>query len=241
LLTVNNIDTYYGAVPALKGLSVRVEANSIVTIIGANGAGKSTLLHTISGIIAPNAGSIEFLDQNITGANPAKIVKLGISLVPEGRRLFGNLPVKDNLTLGAYSRYKKKNGRKERESIKQDFDFVYNIFPVLRARENQLAETLSGGEQQMLAIGRGLMSRPQILLLDEPSIGLAPMLIQEIFKVIKVLKEEKITIMVVEQNARMALDTADRGYVLELGKITLEGNAKDLIENEDVKRAYLGI
>jgi len=238
---VNNIDTYYGAVPALKGLSVRVEANSIVTIIGANGAGKSTLLHTISGIIAPRAGSIEFLDQDITGANPTKIVKLGISLVPEGRRLFGNLAVKDNLTLGAYSRYKKKNGRKERASIKQDFDFVYNIFPVLRARQNQLAETLSGGEQQMLAIGRGLMSRPQILLLDEPSIGLAPMLIQEIFKVIKVLKEEKITIMVVEQNARMALDTADRGYVLELGKITLEGDAKDLIENEDVKRAYLGI
>ncbi len=238
---MNNIDTYYGAVPALKGLSVRVEANSIVTIIGANGAGKSTLLHTISGIIAPRAGSIEFLNQNITGANPAKIVKLGISLVPEGRRLFGNLVVKDNLTLGAYSRYKKKNGRKERESIKQDFDFVYNIFPVLRARQNQLAETLSGGEQQMVAIGRGLMSRPQVLLLDEPSVGLAPMLIQEIFKVIKVLKEEKITIMVVEQNARMALDTADRGYVLELGKITLEGNAKDLIENEDVKRAYLGI
>ena len=238
---MNNIDTYYGAVPALKGLSVRVEANSIVTIIGANGAGKSTLLHTISGIIAPRAGSIEFLNQDITGANPAKIVKLGISLVPEGRRLFGNLAVKDNLTLGAYSRYKKKNGRKERESIKQDFDFVYNIFPVLRARQNQLAETLSGGEQQMLAIGRGLMSRPQVLLLDEPSIGLAPMLIQEIFKVIKVLKEEKITIMVVEQNARMALDTADQGYVLELGKITLEGNAKDLIENEDVKRAYLGI
>ncbi len=238
---MNNIDTYYGAVPALKGLSVRVEANSIVTIIGANGAGKSTLLHTISGIIAPRAGSIEFLNQDITGANPAKIVKLGISLVPEGRRLFGNLVVKDNLTLGAYSRYKKKNGRKERESIKQDFDFVYNIFPVLRARQNQLAETLSGGEQQMVAIGRGLMSRPQVLLLDEPSVGLAPMLIQEIFKVIKVLKEEKITIMVVEQNARMALDTADRGYVLELGKITLEGNAKDLIENEDVKRAYLGI
>jgi len=241
LLKVDNIDTYYGALHALKGLSLKVESNSIVAIIGSNGAGKTTLLQTIAGIIAPKSGKITFLEKEITKLNPSKVVRNGISLVPEGRRLFGNLTVIDNLKLGAYLRYKKRNSRKERENIEQDIEFVYNMFPILGDRENQTAETLSGGEQQMLAIGRGLMSRPKLLLLDEPSIGLAPKLIEEIFGVIKALREEKITIMLVEQNANKALEIADWGYVLELGEINIEGNSNALKNNEEVKKAYLGI
>ena len=224
---------------ALKNISLQVKSNSVVAIIGANGAGKTTLLQTIAGITEPKGGEIKLFAQKITGINPSKIVRAGISLVPEGRRLFGNLTVKDNLILGAYCRYKYKK-RKEKKHIEKDFEFVYNLFPVLWERENQAAATLSGGEQQMLAIGRGLMSRPKLLLLDEPSIGLAPMLIQQIFRVIRILKEEKITILLVEQNASKALEVADWGYVLELGKITLEGESKDLINNDEVKKAYLG-
>ncbi len=221
---------------ALKDISIEVEAGSIVCIIGANGAGKSTLLKTISGIIRLSSGKIRFLENDITHAKPAHIVRLGISQVPEGRRLFGNLCVHENLILGAYLRFK----QKDRDGIKRDFDFVYRIFPRLGEKKKQLAASLSGGEQQMLAIGRGLMSRPQLLLLDEPSIGLAPLLVQEIFKVVKALQKEGITIMLVEQNARMALSTGDSGYILELGEVILKGRAADLLENEEIKRAYLG-
>lgn len=221
---------------ALKDISIDVEERAIVCIIGANGAGKSTLLKTISGIIHPSSGKVQFLENDITGVKPAHIVRLGISQVPEGRRLFGNLCVHENLILGAYLRFK----QKDRDGIKRDFDFVYKIFPRLGEKKKQLAASLSGGEQQMLAIGRGLMSRPKLLLLDEPSIGLAPLLVQEIFRVVKALQGEGITIMLVEQNARMALSTGDLGYILELGEVILKGRAVDLLENEGVKRAYLG-
>jgi len=223
-------------VRALKDISIDVEERAIVCIIGANGAGKSTLLKTISGIIHPSSGKVQFLENDITGVKPAHIVRLGISQVPEGRRLFGNLCVHENLILGAYLRFK----QKDRDGIKRDFDFVYKIFPRLGEKKKQLAASLSGGEQQMLAIGRGLMSRPKLLLLDEPSIGLAPLLVQEIFRVVKALQGEGITIMLVEQNARMALSTGDLGYILELGEVILKGRAVDLLENEGVKRAYLG-
>ena len=241
MLKVDNINTYYGALHALKGLSLKVESNSIVAIIGSNGAGKTTLLQTIAGVLSPKSGQITFLEKEITKMNPSKVVRSGISLIPEGRRLFGNLTVIDNLKLGAYLRYKKLNTINEREHIENDIEFVYNMFPVLGERENQTAETLSGGEQQMLAIGRGLMSRPKLLLLDEPSIGLAPKLIEEIFGVIKTLNEENITIMLVEQNANKALEIADWGYVLELGEINIEGDSNVLKNNDEVKKAYLGI
>lgn len=221
---------------ALKDISIDVESGSIACIIGANGAGKSTLLKTISGIIHASSGRVRFLENDITSANPARIVRMGISQVPEGRRLFGNLTTHENLILGAYLRFK----QMDRAGIKQDFDFVYKIFPRLGERKKQMAASLSGGEQQMLAIGRGMMSRPKLLLLDEPSIGLAPLLVQEIFRVVKVLKEEGITIMLVEQNARMALSTSDSGYILELGEMILKGKASDLLENEEIRRAYLG-
>lgn len=236
MLEIEKLNTYYGSVRVLKDISIDVEAGSIVCIIGANGAGKSTLLKTISGVIHPYSGKIRFLDNDITGARPAHIVRLGISQVPEGRGLFGNLCVYENLILGAYLRFK----QKDRDGIKRDFDFVYKIFPRLEDKKKQLAASLSGGEQQMLAIGRGLMARPKLLLLDEPSIGLAPLLVQEIFKVVKDLHKEGITIMMVEQNARIALSTGDLGYVLELGEVILRGRAVDLLENEEVKRAYLG-
>jgi len=236
LLRIEKLNTYYGSVRALKDISIDVEERAIVCIIGANGAGKSTLLKTISGIIHPSSGKVQFLENDITGVKPAHIVRLGISQVPEGRRLFGNLCVHENLILGAYLRFK----QKDRDGIKRDFDFVYKIFPRLGEKKKQLAASLSGGEQQMLAIGRGLMSRPKLLLLDEPSIGLAPLLVQEIFRVVKALQGEGITIMLVEQNARMALSTGDLGYILELGEVILKGRAVDLLENEGVKRAYLG-
>ena len=236
MLRIEKLNTYYGSVRALKDISIDVEERAIVCIIGANGAGKSTLLKTISGIIHPSSGKVQFLENDITGVKPAHIVRLGISQVPEGRRLFGNLCVHENLILGAYLRFK----QKDRDGIKRDFDFVYKIFPRLGEKKKQLAASLSGGEQQMLAIGRGLMSRPKLLLLDEPSIGLAPLLVQEIFRVVKALQGEGITIMLVEQNARMALSTGDLGYILELGEVILKGRAVDLLENEGVKRAYLG-
>jgi branched-chain amino acid transport system ATP-binding protein len=236
LLRIENLNTYYGLARALKDISLEVEAESIVCIIGANGAGKSTLLKTISGIVHPSSGSIKFLDNNITREKPSQIVRIGISQVPEGRRLFGNLSVHENLILGAYLRFKHKNDR----MINRDFDFVYNMFPRLGEMKKRLAGSLSGGEQQMLAIGRGLMSRPKLLLLDEPSIGLAPLLVQEIFKVIRDLKKEGITVMLVEQNARLALSTSDYGYVLELGEVILKGKTGSLFENEVIKRAYLG-
>jgi len=237
LLKIEKLNVHYGFVRALKDISFDVEAGSIVCIIGANGAGKSTLLKSISGIIRPFSGKILFLENDISGARPAYIVRMGISQVPEGRRLFGNLCVHENLILGAYMRLR----QNDHERIESDFDLVYAIFPKLADKKKQLAASLSGGEQQMLAIGRGLMSRPKLLLLDEPSIGLAPLLVQEIFKTVKGLQKEGITIMLVEQNARMALATSDRGYILELGELVLSGKAEDLLGNEEVRRAYLGM
>ena len=237
MLKIEKLNVHYGFVLALKDISLAVDAGSIISIIGANGAGKSTLLKSISGIIRPFSGRIVFLENDISTARPSHIVRMGISQVPEGRRLFGNLGVHENLILGAYTRYQQKDHKK----IHSDFDFVYGIFPKLADKKGQSAASLSGGEQQMLAIGRGLMSRPKLLLLDEPSIGLAPLLVLEIFKTVKGLQKEGITIMLVEQNARMALATSDRGYILELGELVLSGKAEDLLENEEVRRAYLGM
>ena len=237
MLRIENLNVHYGAVRALKDISLIVEAGSIVCIIGANGAGKSTLLKSISGIIPPFSGRIVFLENDISRARPAQIVRMGISQVPEGRRLFGNLSVHENLILGAYIRFSQSDQKK----IHSDFDLVYELFPKLADKKKQLAASLSGGEQQMLAIGRGLMSRPKLLLLDEPSIGLAPLMVQEIYKTIKGLQKEGITIILVEQNARMALAVSNRGYILELGEIVLSGKAEDLLGNENVQRAYLGM
>jgi branched-chain amino acid transport system ATP-binding protein len=237
LLKIEKLNVHYGFVRALKDISLDVEAGAIICIIGANGAGKSTLLKSISGIIRPSSGRIVFLENDLSGAKPAHIVRMGISQVPEGRRLFGNLCVHENLILGAYVRFKQRDHKR----VQSDFDFVYGMFPKLAAKKSQSAASLSGGEQQMLAIGRGLMSRPKLLLLDEPSIGLAPLLVQEIFKTVKGLQKEGITIMLVEQNARMALATSDRGYILELGEMVLTGKAEDLLGNEEVRRAYLGM
>lgn len=233
MLNIDNINVFYGAIHAIKGISIEVDKGEIVTLIGANGAGKSTTLRTISGILKPKTGTISFEGNIINGQMPHKIVSCGISQVPEGRRIFANMTVMENLELGAYV-------RKNKKEIKEDLDTVFSHFPRLQERKKQQAGTLSGGEQQMLAMGRALMSRPKLLLLDEPSMGLAPILIKEIFSIIKKINKEGTTILLVEQNANMALSIADRAYVLEIGKITLSGNAKDLAASEDVRRAYLG-
>ncbi|GAW93674.1 ABC transporter ATP-binding protein [Calderihabitans maritimus] len=233
MLRVENIDVKYGAIHALKGVSLEVKAGEIVTLIGANGAGKSTTLRTISGLLRPQNGNIFFMDKDITGMPAQHIVKQGISHVPEGRRVFANLTVMENLELGAYL-------EKDRKKIKESFERVFTRFPRLYERKNQLAGTLSGGEQQMLAIGRALMSKPKLLLLDEPSMGLAPILVQEIFEIINEINKAGTTILLVEQNAHMALSIAHKGYVLETGRIVLQGSAKELAESEDVKKAYLG-
>jgi len=233
LLEVESLDVYYGAVHALKGVSLRVEAGEIVTLIGANGAGKSTLLRTISGLVAPRAGRVRFEGRDLTRVPPHEIVGLGISQSPEGRMVFANLTVEDNLELGAYR-------RKDRAGIRKDRDEVYRMFPRLLERRKQPAGTLSGGEQQMLAIGRALMSRPRLLLLDEPSLGLAPLLVREIFKTVVEINRTGVTVLLVEQNAHMALSVAGRGYVLETGAVRLEDRAAALLENPEVKSAYLG-
>ena len=238
MLKVKNINTYYGQVHALKNVSLHLAEGEIVTLIGPNGAGKTTMLNSLSGIIPPKSGEIIFDGAAINNLAPNRIVQLGISQVPEGRQVFKPLSVEDNLELGAYLHYKSKAGRAEAKKI---MEMVYNLFPILLERKKQLAGTLSGGEQQMLAIGRALMAKPKLLLLDEPSMGLAPMIVQEIFKVIENLsKEKKTTVLLVEQNARAALKMANRGYVLETGKMILEGMAAELLENKDVQRAYLG-
>ena len=235
LLKIRNIETYYGPIMAIKGVSLDVKEGSIVTILGANGAGKTTILKTISGVMDPEKGSIEFLGRQIEGMAPDKIVRLGISQVPEGREIFEELSVKENLMMGAYL-------RNDRSGIKQDIDTIYNYFPVLGERSAQKAGSMSGGEQQMLAIGRALMSRPKLLLLDEPSLGLSPKLMQEIFNIIKRINaEQKTSMLIVEQNALMALTLAQHGYVLELGRIVLEDSCKELMENEDIKEFYLGV
>lgn len=233
MLTVDNINVYYGAIHALKGISVAVSEGEIVTLIGANGAGKSTILRTISGLLRPKSGQITFEGRNIAVVAAQEIVKLGISQVPEGRRIFANMSVLENLELGAYI-------RNDKTEIKKDMDLVFERFPRLAERRSQMAGTLSGGEQQMLAMGRALMSRPRLLLLDEPSMGLAPLLVKEIFKIIKEINDSGTTILLVEQNANMALSIAHKAYVLETGRITLSGTAKELAESEAVCQAYLG-
>lgn len=238
MLKVKNINTFYGKVHALKNISLHLAEGEIVALIGANGAGKTTMLNTLSGVTPPSGGSIEFMNQQIKGIQPDLIVKIGISQVPEGRQVFKELTVSENLEMGAYLRFL---GREAKELIRQDIRSTYELFPRLEERRKQMAGTLSGGEQQMLAIGRALMARPKLLLLDEPSMGLAPLVVQEIFSVIEKLRREKgTTVLLVEQNAKAALKMADRGYVLETGKVMLEGNASDLLENKEVQRAYLG-
>ena len=233
MLKIDTIHVYYGAIHALKGVSLEVHKGEIVTLIGANGAGKSTTLRTMSGLLAPKSGSISFLGENIAGMPAHEIVKHGISQVPEGRRIFAEMSVQENLEMGAFT-------RKDKAGVAQDFDIVYNRFPRLKERRKQQAGTLSGGEQQMLAMGRALMSRPKLLLLDEPSMGLAPLLIKEIFSIIEDINREGTTILLVEQNANMALSIAHRAYVMETGRITLQGAAKELAASEDVRKAYLG-
>jgi branched-chain amino acid transport system ATP-binding protein len=233
VLRVEGLDVYYGAVHALKGVTLEARSGEIVTLIGANGAGKSTLLRTISGLVRPRAGRIEFEGRDLGRCPPHEIVGLGISQSPEGRMVFANLTVEDNLELGAYQ-------RKDKPAIRQDRDSMYQLFPRLQERRRQLAGTLSGGEQQMLAIARALMSRPRLLLLDEPSLGLAPLLVREIFRTIREINGRGVTVLLVEQNAHMALSIAGRGYVLETGHVRFEDDARRLLQNEDVKKAYLG-
>jgi len=235
LLKVSNIETYYGPIMAIKGVSLEVEEKDIVTILGANGAGKTTVLKTISGVMEPEKGTIEFMGKRIERLRPDKIVRLGISHVPEGREVFHDLTTKETLTMGSFL-------RKDRADIKKDQETVHNYFPILKSRASQLAGSLSGGEQQMLSIARGIMARPKILLLDEPSLGLAPFLVKEIFEILKRINEEqRTTMLLVEQNAFMALSLARIGYVLEIGRIVMEDTCEDLMENEDVKEFYLGI
>ena len=233
MLKIDNIHVYYGAIHALKGVSLEVHKGEIVTLIGANGAGKSTTLRTVSGLLVPKSGGISFLGENIAGMPAHEIVKHGISQVPEGRRIFAEMSVQENLEMGAFT-------RKDKTGVEKDFEIVYNRFPRLKERRKQQAGTLSGGEQQMLAMGRALMSRPKLLLLDEPSMGLAPLLIKEIFSIIEDINREGTTVLLVEQNANMALSIAHRAYVMETGRITLQGAAKELAASEDVRKAYLG-
>jgi len=232
LLDVKDINVYYGAIHAVRNVSLEVNEGEIVSIIGANGAGKSTILKTLVGLLRSKTGDIIFDGKSIANLSPAGIVRQGIALVPEGRRVFPRMSVEDNLLLGAYA-------RKDNE-VSRDMDRIYEMFPRLFERKKQNAGTLSGGEQQMLATGRGMMSRPRLLLLDEPSMGLAPLLVHQIFETILDINEQGTTILLVEQNAHMALSIADRGYVLETGEVFLSGNAEDLIDNDEVRCAYLG-
>lgn len=236
LLEVENINTYYGNIRALRDVSLYVDQGEIVAVIGGNGAGKTTLLNTVSGVLHSRTGEIVFDGRPLTKLSPDKVVHLGISQVPERRQVFSTLNVLDNLLLGAYLRH----GRDPKDEIRKDLDFVFEIFPILKDRQKQMGGTLSGGEQQMLALGRGLMAKPQLLLLDEPSLGLAPLLVREIFRVASELREHGTTILLVEQNARAALRLADRGYVMETGNVVLEGTSKELLGDERVQEAYLG-
>ena len=233
ILEVKDVQTYYGAIQALKGISLDVRAREIVTLIGANGAGKSTTLRSINGLNHPRRGTIHFQGQDITTAPPHEIVKMGIAQSPEGRRLFPRMTVFENLQMGAFQ-------RNDRAEIRQDLDRVYSLFPRLAERKSQNAGTLSGGEQQMCAIGRALMARPKLLMLDEPSMGLAPIFVEKIFEIVREINEQGTPILLVEQNALMALDVADRGYVLETGRVALADDARALRQNEQVRKTYLG-
>ena len=236
ILELEDVHTYYGSIQALKGISIEVKNGEIVTLIGANGAGKSTTLRSINGLNSPRRGTIRFQGRDITHASAHHIVKIGISQSPEGRRLFPRMSVLENLEMGTFQRADRTN----RKAVGQDLDRVYELFPRLAERKSQRAGTLSGGEQQMVAIGRALMSRPKLLMLDEPSMGLAPIFVERIFEIIREINSQGTPILLVEQNALMALDVANRGYVLETGRIALADDAKKLRENEDVQRTYLG-
>ena len=233
MLKVEGLNVYYGAIHALHDVSFEVKQGEIVTLIGANGAGKTTILHTVSGLVRAKSGSISFKDQPITTAEAHNILKMGLAHVPEGRRVFPQMTVQENLQMGAYA-------RKDRTGVAEDFEMVYTRFPRLRERRRQLAGTLSGGEQQMLATGRALMSRPSLLMMDEPSMGLSPILVSEVFEIIKSINAAGTTILLVEQNAQMALSIASRAYVLETGNIVKEGDARALMHDDDVRKAYLG-
>lgn len=234
LLRIDNIETHYGPIQALKGISINVEEGDFVCLLGANGAGKSTTLKTISGVLSPTRGSVSLQDADITARLPDQVARLGIAHVPEGREVFPFLTVRENLMMGAYA-------RNDRDEVARDFERVYSYFPILQERADQLASLLSGGQQQMLAIGRGLLARPQIMLLDEPSLGLSPLLAQEIFGILERLHgEEGVTLLLVEQNAQVALNAAHKGYVLELGRIVMDGSCKDLAASDDIKEFYLG-
>lgn len=235
LLEVKNIETYFGPILAIKGVSLEVAEQDIVAILGANGAGKTTILKTISSVMRPEKGTVEFMGQRIDRVSPSMIVRMGVSHVPEGREIFPELTVRENIMVGSYL-------RKDKGGIQADLKMVYIYFPILSIRTSQLAGNMSGGEQQMLAIARALMARPKLLLLDEPSLGLSPILVKEIFEIIKQINNaQKTSMLLVEQNALMALSVARKGYVLELGRIVMEGKSEDLMENEDVKEFYLGI
>ena len=231
ILEIKDLVVSYGGIEAVKGISMEVPEGQIITLIGANGAGKSTTLKSISGIVKPKSASILFNGEEICGKTPDYIVSKGITLVPEGRRVFSNLTVAENLKIGAYLR---------KDNIKADMEYVYSLFPRLKEREWQLSGTLSGGEQQMLAVGRALMSRPKVIMMDEPSLGLAPLIVKDIFEIIKTINKEGITVLLIEQNANMALKVADKGYVMETGVIKMEGTGADLLANEEIKEAYLG-
>ena len=233
MLEVNDLQVYYGMIHAIKGVSFHVNEGEIIALIGANGAGKTTILHTITGLIAPKGGQVVFEGKDITKTPAHKIVELGMAHVPEGRRVFAQLSVYQNLKMGAYT-------RSDKNEIEESLEMVYKRFPRLEERKNQMAGTLSGGEQQMLAMGRALMSKPRIILMDEPSMGLSPILVNEIFDIIRSVSASGTTVLLVEQNAKKALAIADRAYVLETGKISLDGNAKDLLNDDSIKKAYLG-
>ncbi len=233
MLEVKDLQVYYGMIQAIKGISFEVNQGEVIALIGANGAGKTTILHTVTGLIAPKTGSIVFEGQDITKVPAHKIVSMGMAHVPEGRRVFAQLSVYDNLKMGAYT-------RKDKTEIEESLENVYKRFPRLEERKNQMAGTLSGGEQQMLAMGRALMSKPKIILMDEPSMGLSPIFVNEIFDIIQEVSAGGTTVLLVEQNAKKALSIADRAYVLETGKISLEGDAKVLMNDDSIKKAYLG-
>ena len=233
MLTIKDLEVYYGVIQAIKGVSFEVNQGEVIALIGANGAGKTTILHTITGRLAPKNGSVVFEGKELTKMPAHKIVSLGMAHVPEGRRVFADLSVYENLRMGAYT-------RKDRNEIEETLEKVYQRFPRLKERRNQMAGTLSGGEQQMLAMGRALMSKPKILLMDEPSMGLSPIMVNEIFSIIQEVSDSGTTVLLVEQNAKKALSIADRGYVLETGNIVLEGKASDLLNNDSIKKAYLG-
>lgn len=233
MLEVKDLEVYYGVIQAIKGISFHVDKGEVIALIGANGAGKTTTLHTVTGLLSPKKGKVIFQGKDITKVPAHKIVSMGMAHVPEGRRVFAELSVYENLKMGAYTRM-------DKAEIEESLKSVYKRFPPLEERKNQMAGTLSGGEQQMLAMGRALMSKPSIILMDEPSMGLSPILVNEIFDIIRSVSESGTTVLLVEQNAKKALSIADRAYVLETGNITLEGNAKDLLEDDSIKKAYLG-